>query len=65
MILLLHKSLVIYLMLGKNFMIIYPDQEEFIYQKNYELQDKKGRDMDFDLQAKIVFKRNRRVVFIV
>jgi superoxide dismutase, Fe-Mn family len=49
----------------KEFHDKYPDQEEFIYQKNYELQDKKGRDMEFDLQAKIVFKETEEGIYSV
>ena len=49
----------------KEFHDKYPDQEEFIYQNEYELQDKKGRDMDFELQAKIVFKETEEGIYSV
>ena len=49
----------------KEFHDKYPDQEEFTYQKEYELQDKKGRDMDFELQAKIIFKETEEGIYKV
>ena len=49
----------------KEFHDKYPDQEEFTYQNEYELQDKKGRDIDFELQAKIVFKETEEGIYKV